>query len=132
MATQRVGIHFETAGIDRMIAELEKVAQPPSFVVTGLLNSTLESIFELTQKRVHVISGRLKRSGRTATNFNGKTWEGQIFYGGPEGTPAYYAIYEMSRGGARPDGTPHDFFRGLENFDERFQAAIDEHFRGLG
>lgn len=128
----REQVFVENTGLDDLINFVKKVAAPPSFLVTGKLESTLQEAFVQTQDQVHVISGRLKASGHTDTDFDGYTWTGEIKYGGRTGTPAYYAIYEMNRGGTRPDGTPHDWFTGLEVYDKKFEDAIDDHFKNAG
>lgn len=123
-------IFINTQGLDGMI-EAMRIVQRPNFLVTHSLETVLKAAFKQTQEDVHVISGRLKDSGHTETDFDGVTWEGSINYGGPQGTPAYYAIYEMGRSGIK-HGTPHDFFAGLEEFDGQFEEAIDSHFKILG
>lgn len=124
----RTKVLIEAKGLDSLIKEIREMGSPPSFHVTGALESVLDAAFAKTQSQVHVISGRLKASGHTESDFNGKVWSGAIHYGGISGTPAYYAIYEMYRGGFHPDGTPHDWFAGLEVFDKAIEEAIDKHF----
>lgn len=132
----RANIQISVGGLDELIDALQQV-QSPTFVVTGRLEEVLNKAFAVTQTRVHFISGRLKASGYTETDFDGKAWEGSINYGGmvtPPGydTPAYYGVYELNRSGTRPDGTPHDFYSGLDIFDKEFEDAIDSHFKILG
>lgn len=132
MPERTVSLHLEEKGLEAMIDAMRTLQKPPSFKVTAILEGNLASAFAKTQAQTHVISGRLKASGRTESDLRGHVWEGSILYGGPKGSPAYYAIYELNRGGTRPDGTPHDFFSGLEAFDKGFEKAIDEFFAGLG
>jgi hypothetical protein len=120
--------YHEAQGLDDMIDYFNKLTKRPGFKVTSKFEKALSAAFAHTQAITHVISGRLKASGYTESDFKGGVWSGTIHYGGPPGTPAYYAIYEQARGGTRPDGTPHDFFSGLGDIDPMFEAAIDTHF----
>lgn len=120
-------VYVRLQGLDAMIDAMREV-QHPSFVTTGKLESVLDLAFAETQARVHIISTRLKLSGVTETDFNGKVWEGTITYGGIsrfDSKKAYYAQYEMARSGS------HDFFSNLHEFDGAFEDAIDNHFRAL-
>jgi hypothetical protein len=130
MPERSAKIVIKTAGFDNLIKALKDVGTP-SYAVTHDLQTVLNAAFAQTQGIVHVISGRLKASGYTEDDFDGEKWEGTINYGGSSGSPAYYGIYELNRGGTRPDGTPHDFFSGLSAFDKAFQEAIDKHMRKL-
>lgn len=114
-----------------MIRAIDRVSGPPSFTTTGRLETLIQTMYGFTQARVHVISGRLRASGRTETDMANRVWSGSILYGGPSGHPAYYGIYEMRRRGVKPGLGPHDFFAGLEAFDPQFEAAIDRHFDPL-
>lgn len=107
-------------GIDDIIDGLNKLSKP-DFRLTKKLGAVLKEQFDETQAATHVITGSLKLSGHTATDFDGDTWTGHITYGGPSAgvnDPVEYAIYEMNRGGA------HDFFAGLPAYDAQYQAAI--------
>lgn len=89
--------------------------------VTVGLEAALEAAFMETQSVVHVITGSLKLSGRTSSDFDGSNWTGTITYGGPSAgpnNPVDYAIYEMQRGGA------HDFMAGIPMFESNFDEAI--------
>jgi hypothetical protein len=125
------GVKVYETGMDGLLKYVRKVAAPPTFHVTSGLEAALDACFAHTQAQVHIISGRLKASGFPESDLDGHIWEGSVNYGGVSGTPAYYGIYECYRGGTRPDGTPHDFFSGLEQFDSAFEAAIDAHFEPL-
>jgi hypothetical protein len=127
-----ISYHYTIRGLDGMIDALDRVSEPPDWSTTLKLEVALAEAFLMTQKRVHVISGRLHDSGHTESNLRGRTWRGEILYGGPPGSDAYYAIYEMARPGTRPDGTPHNFFAGLEEkFGDKFEKAVDNHFRPI-
>jgi hypothetical protein len=132
----RAQIYLIATGLDKMIKDMQTVGQPPTHETTHALETALGAAFEQTQETVHIgvtrgshLAGTLKASGRVKSDLDNKTWSGSIEYGGRHGTPAYYAIYEMNRGGNKADGTPHDFFSGLDSHDEDFEAAIDHHFK---
>lgn len=114
-----------------MIDAMDTLMKPPSFRTTAALEAALQKGFGITQEDVHIISGNLFDSGYTESDLDRWTWEGSINYGGVPGTPAYYAIYELNRPGTRPDGTPHDFFLGLEAVEQDFEDAIDTFFDPL-
>lgn len=124
-------MRYEVHGLKGMIRALKDVSDDPSWKTTGKLETVLASAYATTQARVHIITGRLKASGRTASDFTGKVWSGEVRYGGPKSTPAYYGIYEMHRKGVKPGLGPHDFYDGLEVYDPQFVAAIDSHFDPL-
>lgn len=114
------------------IARLKKSAQP-HYKTTVELEGLLNAAFADTQARVHILSGSLKASGKTASDFDGDTWTGSITYGGvlwktpvpgPPNDPVRYAIYEMARGGA------HDFFAGLPNYENKVKEILDGGFPG--
>lgn len=130
MSSREARFQITGGDLNSMVDALKKVGTP-SFKVTASLEGELKVGFALTQAAVHVISGRLKASGHTETHFDGTNWTGSIIYGGPDGTPAYYGIYEMNRGGTRPDGTPHDFFAVLEPTLDRYREHLDNHMRQL-
>lgn len=112
--------------LDGIINALEAVGKPtPSFGVTVGLEAALEAAFMETQAVVHVITGSLKLSGRTSSDYDGHTWTGEIIYGGPSSgpnNPVDYAIYEMQRGG------DHDFMAGIPLYESNFSEAIDHLF----
>jgi hypothetical protein len=122
-----------TDTIDSWIARLEEAAKPESYKSTAALEALLAAAFADTQMRTHIISGSLKASGKTETDFDGDVWSGKIEYGGilwktqapgPPNDPVDYAIYEMARGGS------HDFFGGLIAFEERIPGILDVDFPG--
>lgn len=118
-------------GLKGMIDALDEVSGEPSTAAIAKLETLLTSMFWTNQSRVHVITGRLWQSGRTASELKGKQWSGHIAYGGPSSSVAYYGIYEMHRSGVKPGLGPHDFFSGLEVYDPQFEKAIDQHFKPL-
>lgn len=123
--------HYSVGGLRDMIDALRLVERRPSFRTTARLETVLQTAYGVTQANVHVITGRLKASGRTKTDFDGDRWTGEIIYGGPSNSPAYYGLYEMHREGVKPGFGPHDFFDGLQAFDSAFENAIDSHFSPL-
>lgn len=127
----RGNIRFVVTGLDEMIDAMDQLTKPPTPLTIAKLDGVLEEGYAMTQGQVHVISEELKLSGDTDSSLTGMHWSGSINYGGPTGTPAYYAIYELNKPGTRPDGTPHDFFSGLEVLDEKFEDAIDSYFQPL-
>lgn len=121
--------------LDEILKELDRLGGPPSFKVTHELEAVLQAAFLETQAATHIITGSLKASGTTSSDFtDDRVWEGEITYGGqlhrsaapgPPNDPVDYAIYEMARGGL------HDFFAGLPAFDPAWERAIEMHFEGL-
>jgi len=129
-------------------SHLERLASEPGPGTIGRLEMTLAFTFADATARVHVITGALRGSGKTASDQHGDSWEGQMTWGGPspgfypkpppahphhEGHPAadqrarqevVYAFYEKRRGGA------HDYLDGQENYTEAFKQAIMEALRG--
>jgi hypothetical protein len=130
-------------GLGDLIREIRQFAGVPTFRVIRGLELVLRSAFVDTQAKTHVISGSLKASGHSASEYENDEWSGAIGYGGPPVSvpvpasgyspsatapkdPVDYAIYEMARGGH------HDFFRDLVLFEPLFEQAILAHGEGLG
>lgn len=111
------GIYVTNTGLDELIAAVHLFGNP-NHIATFPLEAVLQSGFLATQAHVHVISGRLRASGRTSSHFDGTTWEGAVEYGGPHDTPAYYAIFELARGGT------HDFLAPMDDLDSRIEDAF--------
>jgi hypothetical protein len=124
----RATIYINVVGLDGMIDAMDRVANP-SFMATQHLEEVLDMAYAHTQMQTDIITGRLKASGRTSSDFNGKKWTGKLEYGGadyiPPGysTPAYYGIYEKARGGQ------HDFMAGLEVYADKFGDAMTKWFK---
>lgn len=128
------GVHFTESGepVSEWIARLEESAEP-HFETTVELEALLRAAFLETQARTHIITGSLKASGKTASDFDGDVWTGTITYGGalwrtpapgPPNDPVDYAIYEMVRGG------DHDFFAGLVGFEDKIEEILHGGFPG--
>lgn len=127
-------IDFSESGdtVASMLASIKKTAAPP-YIVVGELEALVQAAFVETQAATHVITGSLKASGKTDTDFDGDVWSGQITYGGelwktpapgPPNNPVVYAIYEMARGGE------HDFFGPLVAYEGRVEEILMKHFDG--
>lgn len=110
-----------------------KKSAGPHYKTTVELEALLRAAFSDTQVRTHVITGSLKASGKTSSDFDGDTWTGTIEYGGdlwkvpvpgPAHDPVRYAIYEMARGGE------HDFFAGLPGYVDKIPEILNGEFPG--
>lgn len=86
------------------------------------LEAALITVFNATQAAVHVISGKLKASGRFSSSSNGEVWTGEIKYGGKE-YGVGYAWYEQRRGGT------HDFMDVAGHMDNVIGVAFREGLR---
>ena len=128
---ERISIFIENKGLDAMIKAMAEVGKV-SFITTGRLEAVLAKAFGQSQERVHVISGRLKASGHTQSDFKGNAWTGEIIYGG-EGSQAEYAIFEYAREGERNIApfTPHKHWMDFTDIEPEFEKAIDSHFSPL-
>jgi hypothetical protein len=81
----------------------------------GRWQATNDAFFELTQAYVHVITGRLKRSGRRSIRLEGVRVVAEVEY------TASYAQAEIDRGG------DHDFMgRAWEASQGSFQATFGD------
>lgn len=127
-------IEFSESGdsIKNWVVAMRGYAGPPHKPV-GKLEEILAAAFVETQAATHILTGSLKASGKTDTDFDGDVWEGSITYGGvlwrspfpgPANDPVDYAIYEMARGG------DHDFFAPLTAFDGAVSHVLQEWFKG--
>lgn len=122
MPSQQVRFQITVRGLREMTDSFRDVARP-GFETTTKLESALDATFADTQERVHRITNTLALSGEPDTHFDGDTWSGEITYGSKPDHDAYYAIYELARGGS------HNFFAGTTDYESRFEEAIDDHFR---
>lgn len=136
---ENVGWSYKVSGLDGMIRAMEQISAPPSVDTTKPLNKVALEAFEVTQTDVHVITGKLRESGRLKVSTKGYVWNMTIAYGGkvssPVGKhedPAYYAVFEMGRKGVKPGYGPHDFFYNVEPIvDSGIEDAIDAHMAPL-
>lgn len=104
----------------REAIESVRRARLPTREMRAELDGVLHAAFMDTQARAHVITGRLKASGRESSDRMTDGWHGQIAYGGPG---VEQAIYEVARGGA------HDPLGGLPAYEEAFEEVIDRGIR---
>lgn len=121
MATMKFSSNFNT-----MLREAEsffhELQQPPVALISAL-EKELSSAYLDTQAAAHVLTGSLKASGRTSSDYHGNMWEGSITYGGPStgvNNPVTYAIYEMARGGE------HDFLQPARAHEPRMEAILSD------
>lgn len=119
-------MYYRLEGMKRMKGEVNRLGRAPSFKTIGQLEATTQAGFRATQLAVHVITGSLKASGRTETDFDGKVWSGTLIYGGASApiNPVRYAKYELARGGS------HYFFGPMDAFEAQYRAAVRSHYRG--
>lgn len=132
MAKKTITLNESGDPIKKWVADMKELAGPPHKPV-GQLEAMLAAAFAETQAATHVITGSLKASGKTASDFDGDEWTGEITYGGalwkpaapgPPNNPVDYAIYEMARGGA------HDFFGPLVAYEGAVEQILVNYFKG--
>lgn len=134
MARSRRSLRLTEHGdaISNWEADISDLAGPPHKPV-GELEAMLATAFAITQAKTHVLTGSLKASGKTNSEFEDDVWTGEISYGGvlwktpspgPPNNPVDYAIYEMARGG------DHDFFAPLVAFDGVVEQILLDYFKG--
>ncbi len=105
--------------------ELDRVESLPDFKTNVKLNGVLREGYLITQADVHIESGDLKGSGKAKSEEKGKTWTGELKYGGvSSGGDVDYAIYEKRRGG------DHDFMRDLTLLHPMWVESIRESLAG--
>ena len=117
-------MRFNTTGLKEMREFFDAVGDPP-FKLIAQLEKQLAATFTATQAATHVITSSLKWSGKTSSDFDGKSWTGEISYGGPStgvNNPVDYALYEMARGGA------HNFLAPAEASEPAFEAIMLKYF----
>lgn len=125
-------LEFSESGdpIKNWVADMHELAGPPHKPV-GELEAMLAAAFAETQAATHIITGSLKASGKTNSEFDGDEWTGEIIYGGalwkaavpgPPNDPVDYAIYEMARGG------DHDFYGPLVAYEGKVEQILTEYF----
>lgn len=130
--TKRIEFSERGDPIKNWIAAMRDYAGPPHKPVHEL-ELMLAAAFAETQAATHVITGSLKASGKTESDFDDDQWEGSISYGGvlwkapapgPANDPVDYAIYEMARGG------DHDFFGPLVTYEGKVEQILVNWFDG--
>lgn len=131
--------------------EIRRISAAPGMGGIAKLEETLARSFADATARVHVITGALRGSGKTASEADAEgSWEGQMTWGGPspgflpkadsghrreEKNPekdelarneVVYAFYEKRRGGA------HDYLGEEARYSEDFLRAVGDIVRGAG
>lgn len=122
---------YKVVGLTPMINALTKVAAPIEASTTEeTLNKVARAGFALTSKDIHVITSKLRFSGRLTTLTSPHMWHMKIKYAAYR-KKVNYAYYEQIREGVKTRGLPpfgpHDFFRGLDELvDKGVEKAIDQ------
>jgi hypothetical protein len=122
-------VRYHWVGLQEMINELDRVTlKDRTYEVVGPLEQVLAEAFAATQMTVaspahpHVATyaptGNLMSSGRTHSDFDGRTWTGEIEY------LADYGIYEQARGGV------HDWMAIAPYEFSKINDVMMDHFRG--
>lgn len=117
-------IEFHVTGLKEMREQFQKLSKPPVQTIAKL-EGELNSTFLATQAATHIITGSLKASGKTTSDWdeNTFTWTGEIIYGGASTgliSPVDYAIYEQARGGA------HDFMAPVTLHEPNFSKIMND------
>lgn len=139
-----------TADYSDLEKELKRMESEPSAGSIAGFEISLAHAFADVTSRVHVITGALRGSGKTASDASDTQWEGQMTWGGPspgflprpddghrrhENHPAedelarnevVYAWYEKRRGSA------HDYLAGQEVYTESFRLRTVNAVLGIG
>jgi hypothetical protein len=115
-----------TADMRQWDEELTRLGTPLTAIAR--LEEILHQGFEETQRIVHVITGSLRGSGKTQTEFTASIWTGEIIYGGDAPgfpfDPVEYAEHERGRGG------DHDFYRNLDEMQSGMMLVVTHHLEG--
>ncbi len=125
---------MDISGPEREFHRLGADGEPDHRILFSL-EAILTTVFQITQRDVHIETGALKGSGKPKSGYHRKMWEGTITYG--EG-PVNYAYWEARRGtkdNAKPrkDGKPrkqgdHDMLHSARKMDKLYQKAIEDWF----
>lgn len=125
-----IQITSDWSWVEREFARLQAL---PGGEALGVLDAIILAGYAATQGAVHIITGRLKESGRHISMVVGKEWQGEIHYGTPGvwdthhhhyGPEVIYAMFEQRR-----DGT-HDFMSPLFGLDDVLTEAMIRILRG--
>lgn len=108
-------IHSDYSDMENELSRLESMPTPR---MTANLNTALDLSLKTTKGQVHVLTGRLKASGKSQSKKNKNDWVGTFSFGGTE--VVHYAIYEKER-----DGT-HNFFSQVHLLRTLFVSAIKQ------
>ena len=128
---ERVGWTYAVTGLDGMIRSLERVAAPLSVETVRPLDKVALEAFAVTQANAHVITGKMKASGRVRFRTDDYTWQMKITYIAMR-NKFNYAYYEMMRSGVKPGHGPHDYYAGLDKLvDKGLESAINQHLKPM-
>lgn len=113
---------------EAVIRELDRLADGPGAGPTAFrLESILAHSFAEVSARVHVLTGGLKASGHPASEYDGSTWTGTLYFARHPG------IFELARGNTptlnHPEGG-HYFFAPAYDTPDEYKAAIMEFLAG--
>lgn len=116
-------MEFNVDGLKEMKDFFHGLQKPPLKMIASL-EKELAGAFAATQAATHIITGSLKASGKTSSDFSpaAAQWEGEITYGGASLgpiNPVDYAIYEQARGGA------HDFMAPVKPYEDRITEIME-------
>lgn len=118
-------VSISVNGLEAAKRELDRIKRIPMEAIFDL-EGMAASGFAATQAATHIITGSLKASGKLSTNYDGKSWDMQVTYGGAAPgavfDPVRYAIYERARGGA------HDFMAPLNAYEPKVEDILNKHF----
>ena len=105
---------------------LGDISRQPSAGMVVALEADLAAAFAASSAAMHVYTGSSKASGRTTSEKDSLTssWEGEIFYGGPEIKSAWeWYRKDRAAGGRLP--SPHgNFFYILDTLDPMWRATL--------
>lgn len=126
---KKVHYRYHVPDVER---ELDRLSDAPDIETIVKLEGILETLFQQTQRYVHVDTGSLKMSGdRWSDNPRGR-WRARITYGGQnEGinNPVKYAPFERERG-VGANGRDHDFMRPAEDADFLWYGPVRDFLSG--
>jgi hypothetical protein len=120
-----MSIHFDVDA-SGALGEIDRLAKGPD---TGVFESALLTGFTEASAKVHVITGRLKSSGRPESSYEGGRWEGTIAFARHPG------VFELARGDETPTANhpegQHFFLNPAgENYLESVKREIDDFVGG--
>lgn len=112
---------------DGIEEEIDRLAKGLTYSDILRFESVLASQYTSTQRRVHVVTGSLKLSGKVESDATDNKWEGSISYGGVSAginNPVDYAEFERERDGS------HDFLDPAVKMSDAYIAAMNAYLGG--
>jgi hypothetical protein len=107
-----------SANLNRWVTGFAAMAEEAALAARPAWTAATEVFFANTQTVVHVLTGRLKQSGRMAVRQDGSNLIGTVTYGGGE---VDYAQTERERGGS------HDYIaRAWQVSEATYREALPE------